>query len=486
MSSVRKLTPGTRTSIWIAILVIFAAAFFAANFDYPKYWNGSAEWLNGKQNIIAFPQFSEEYSLGLDLQGGVELVYKGVLEDIPEREKPEKMELLRSRIERRINALGVREPRVQLLEDKNRVIVGLAGIEDPDRAIKEIGETPFLQFKELRPEEEQVEILRSVTGPQGEPLIEEEQAQGFCQQPNQQLLELVRAQSAKDPCFKNTNLTGEFLEGASVTFQNQTNEPIISLRFNEEGAQLFEQVTERNTGKPLAIFLDDRLHQAPIVQQKIAGGQATITGFSDIERARTIARGLNDGALPVPIELIGQRRVSASLGEESLQSSLKAGIIALLAVVIFLIVVYRLSGLLSAFSLAVYIAFLVGIIKLIPITLTLAGIAGLILSIGMAVDANVLIFERLKEEVTEGKENLNLAIDRAFERAWPSIRDGNISTLLTAVILFWFATSFIKGFALVLGLGILVSLFSSMIVTRYLMKGISTGKLDKYKVIWTR
>ena len=236
---------------------------------------------------------------------------------------------------------------------------------------------------------------------------------------------------------------------------------------------------------------------APRVQQEISGGQAQITGFS-IEGAKILARNLNAGALPVPISLISHQSIGASLGEESLQKSLKAGIVGLIAIVLFMLVLYKLSGVIGVIALAIYLVLLLAIFKIIPVTLTLPGIAGLILSLGMAVDANVLVFERLREEMLKsdskdgepGKDgdgrNFLLILNRAYSRAWPSIRDGNVSTLLTCLILFWFSTSFIKGFALTLGIGILVSMFSVMIVTKYLMRFAGEGRFGKKIALWIR
>ncbi|NQU83965.1 MAG: protein translocase subunit SecD [Parcubacteria group bacterium] len=269
--------------------------------------------------------------------------------------------------------------------------------------------------------------------------------------------------------WKTTDLTGKQLKRAQIDFDPNTNETQVSLEFNDEGQKFFAEITERNVGKPVAIFLDGIPISIPTVQEPIRDGKAIITGTFDIEEAQILARRLNAGALPVPINLISQQSVGASLGQDSLEKSVKAGLIGFLLVIIFMIFYYRLPGLLAAMALILYGALILALFKLIPVTITLSGIAGFILSVGMAVDANVLIFERTKEELKRGKL-LGRAIDEGFRRAWPSIRDGNLTTLLSCVILFWFSESMVKGFALTLGIGILVSLFSALVVTKVLLK----------------
>lgn len=481
------LPQNQRMRVWLVTIAIVAVALSAAVIDYPRAWNSAAGFLNEKQNIVTAPTFELDYSLGLDLQGGIQLIYDADLSNVSESERSDALSALRDAIERRVNFLGVTEPVVQVQEgERPRLVVELAGIDDPDEAVRQIGQTPFLEFKELRPKEKQVEILTNASGPEGAPLFNEEQAQTFCDSTRPQSLSAILQITGEDPCFRPTNLTGQFLESANAVSHPQTGGIQISLQFNEEGSALFEEITERNTGEVLAIYLDGFPVSTPVVNQKITGGQATITGNFTIEEARDLARNLNAGALPVPISLVSQQRVGAALGASSLADSLQAGIAAVIAVLVFLIIVYRLSGVLAVLSLGVYISFVLALIKLIPITLTLAGIAGLILSIGMAVDANILIFERLREELADGSESVGRAVERAFDRAWPSIRDGNISTLLTAVILFWFTTSFVKGFALTLGLGITVSLFSAMVVTRYFMKIFLATRFGFRHKLWTR
>lgn len=269
--------------------------------------------------------------------------------------------------------------------------------------------------------------------------------------------------------WKNTKLTGKYLKRANVQFNPNDNSPEVGLQFDSEGADIFEDITERNMGEQVAIFLDGYIISAPTVNSKISGGQAVISGRFTPKEAKMLVQRLNAGALPVPIELVSQKTVGPSLGASSVNNSLKAGIWGIILVALFMIAVYRLPGLLAVISLAFYGILVLAVFKIWPgFTLTLSGMAGFILSIGMAVDANVLIFERFKEERKAGKDAVK-AIDMAFKRAWPSIRDGNVSTLITCFILIQFSTSVVKGFALTLALGVLISMFSAIVVTRNLL-----------------
>ncbi|MCK4553757.1 protein translocase subunit SecD [Candidatus Parcubacteria bacterium] len=266
-----------------------------------------------------------------------------------------------------------------------------------------------------------------------------------------------------------TELTGKNLKRASVQFNPNDNTPEVSLEFDDEGGKMFEEITGRNVGKSVAIFLDGYAISVPTVNEKITGGKAVISGNFNIKEAKLLAQRLNAGALPVPIDLINQQTVGASLGQESVNKSLTAGLAGLILVALFMVIFYRLPGLLAVFALAIYGILILAIFKLWPVTLTLSGIAGFILSIGMAVDANVLIFERFKEELRAGKPLAN-AIEEGFARAWPSIRDGNFSTLITCFILIQFSTSVVKGFAITLGLGIIISMFSAIVITKNFLR----------------
>ena len=374
------------------------------------------------------------FRFGLDLQGGVSLVYQADLSKISSQDYDEVMAGLRDVIERRVNLFGVTEPVVQTegRGEEGRLIVELAGIKDPNQAIQIIGQTPFLQFRETKENYQQA------------------------------------AEQNEDP-FQNTELTGKYLKKAQVGFDSVTNAPLIQLEFNDEGAKLFEEITARNVGKPLAIFLDYQLLQAPVVQEVISSGQAQISGSFTPQKARELVRALNAGALPVPITLISQQSVGPTLGQVSLEQSLRAGVAGFGFVILYMLIFYRLPGLVASLALLWYIAVVLAVFKLIPITLSLAGIGGFILSIGMAVDANILVFARMKEELRSQK-SFTAALEQGFSRAWPSIRDGNGTTLLVAFILFQFGSSFVKGFAVALSIGIIVSMISALMVTRVLLR----------------
>ncbi|HAI98270.1 TPA: protein translocase subunit SecD [Candidatus Peribacteria bacterium] len=276
--------------------------------------------------------------------------------------------------------------------------------------------------------------------------------------------------------WKDTELNGEHFRAAAVTLDQVSNLPIVQISFDEKGAQLFQELTKKNVGKRIAIFVGGEIVSAPTVQGEISGGVAVITGSKTFEEAKTLAQDLNTGAIPAPIYLSGQRTIEATLGAEALFASAKAAIIGIIAVMLYMILLYKLFGVLANIALGVYAAILLAIVKL-PllffshqyIVLTIAGVAGILLSIGMAVDANVLIFERTKEELKKGKL-LKTAVALGFQRAWPSIRDGNISTLITCAILFIIGTSIVRGFAITLSMGVVTSLFTAIIVTRWLVE----------------
>lgn len=288
---------------------------------------------------------------------------------------------------------------------------------------------------------------------------------------------LIKTREAAPPdIWMSTGLSGKELTKASVQFDPNSGFPQVNLTFNDQGKELFSQITSRNVGKPVAIFLDGAPISTPTVQQAITTGTAVITGNFTLPEARQLAQRLNSGALPVPIKLVSQQRVDASLGQKAVEKSLLAGLLGIALVALFMIGYYRLPGLLAVIALGVYSLLTLAIFKLWPVTLTLAGIAGYILSIGMAVDANVLIFERMREELRLGKP-LGQAIEEGFKRAWTSIRDSNVSSLITAAVLIWFGTSLVKGFAITLALGIFVSMFSAITITRTLLRLIAVSKI---------
>lgn len=389
--------------------------------------------------------------LGLDLQGGTQLVLETDMSQLPNEDKDNALDSAKEVIEKRVNLFGVSEAVVQSSKvgDSRRILVDLPGIKDMNQAQELVGKTALLEFRE-----------QNATA-----AAEATQSAFFI------------------PTFQNTNstgLTGKDLKKAQVTFSGSQQQITaggtadVSIEFNSEGAQKFAEITRRNVGKPLAIFLDEMPVTWPNVNQEILGGNAVITGNFTPESAKSLAVQLNAGALPVPIKVIEQRSIGASLGQESINKSLVAGLIGLMSVIIYMIAYYGVLGVIASIALIIYSLFTIAIFRtglflIPPITLTLAGIAGFILSIGMAVDANILIFERMKEEKRWGK-NAKQSLELGFKRAWSSIRDSNISSLITASILYGMGTGSIKGFAITLAIGVLVSMFTAITVTRTILR----------------
>ena len=394
-----------------------------------------------------------KFHLGLDLQGGTHLVYESDLSQIEDKDKDEALEGVRDIIERRVNAFGVSEPIVQTSQ-KNRLIVELAGIKDVNQAINMIGETPLLEFKEEMTEEEKNSLREQFK----EANIPEEYLPQFS--------------------YKSAGLGGKQLDRSDVIFNPNTGEPEVQLQFDSEGKDLFGEITSRNVGKKVAIYLDNIPISIPVVNEPITDGKAVISGNFSLEEAKTLVQRLNAGALPVPIKLISQQTVDASLGKDSIQKSVTAGLIGIILLALFMIIYYRLPGVVSVFALLVYSMIVLSLFKLIPITLTLSGIAGFILSIGMAVDANILISERIKEEIRKGKP-MTIAVEEGFARAWSSIFDSNVSTIITCIILAYFGTGMIEGFAITLGLGVILSMFSAIFATKTILKVVMMTKLRK-------
>ena len=381
------------------------------------------------------------------------------------------MDALRDVIERRKNLLGVSEPLVQVekTNDSNRLIVELPGVTDINQAVTLIGQTPLLEFKKERGDGQTQQI------------IEAQQKVVNSLQSGEVIDEITRTLSNQDP-FETTGLTGRYLKKSQLIFNPTTGEPIVLLSFNSEGKEMFAQITKENLNKSIAIYLDGIVITAPIVRDEIKDGKAEISGGFEADEAKTLVRDLNYGALPVPIELISTQSIGASLGEDVLNKGIMAGIYGLVLVALFLIIWYRALGLLAVLSLAFYVVIMLALFKMVPVTLTSAGIAGFILSIGMAVDANVLVFERIKEELRNGRD-IEDSVREGFSRAWLSIRDSNISSIITAIILFWFGTSLVEGFALTFGIGVMISMFTALTVTRTLLLAIAPkndGKVSRF------
>jgi len=495
--------------------------------------------------------------LGLDLQGGTHLVYQADLTHVDPAHYTDSLEGVRDVIERRVNAFGIAEPVVQTSKTGNdyKVIVDLAGIKDVSQAIKMIGETPTLDFRESsNPEDakltdgqkQEAQKRNAVKLEQAKKVLEEakkpnmdfpELAKQYSEDPSakenngdlgffkkgemasefeavafnsdfqkdQTWPELVKTEygyhivkktdekgdgdnkevrtshillateseeynqtlMAAEP-FKPTGLTGKQLERADIVFDPNTNEPQVSLTFNGEGKDLFKNITERNLGKRVPIYLDGEPITMPVIKAVISDGKAVISGDFALDEAKKLQQRLNEGALPVPITLVQQQTVGASLGQESLNRSIIAGLVGFLLVAFFMITIFRWPGLAATIALTIYTLLLISIFKILGVTLTLSGIAGLILSIGMAVDANVLIFSRIREELLSGKQKTT-AVSEGFRRAWPSIRDGNTSTIITCFVLIFFGTGMVKGFAIALVMGVFLSIFTAIFVTRTIL-----------------
>lgn len=424
---------------------------------------------------------AKPFHLGLDLSGGSHLVYEADVSGIAPGDVDDAMSSLREVIERRVNVFGVSEPVVQVEESsfsgetRHRLIVELPGVTDLSEALSTISETPELDFRIENDDPTARQVFE-----ESYTLAADELASGV---PWEKILEKYPVLSGEDLYIK-TSLTGRYLERARVQISQTSIGPSVSLQFNTEGTAIFRKLTEENVGKTIAIYLDGQLLSAPVVREAITVGQAEISGQFTVEEAKKLARDLNLGALPVPVELVSTDVIGASLGQDAWNSGITAGFFGLLAVCIFMIVWYRLPGVVATFSLIFYTALMLIIFKHLPVTLTSAGIAGFILSIGVAIDANILIFERLKEELRTGL-SASESIKNGFSRAWLSIRDSNFSGLISAAVLFWFGTSFIKGFALVMAIGIAVSMFSALTLTRTILLALAGPWSEKARFLFT-
>ena len=412
----------------IALVIGFLLAYFV--------WSTEAD-----------PLSSYRFKLGLDLAGGTELVYKADMSETPESERSDALAALQGVIERRVNLFGVAEPLVQTEQasalsgtTEDRLIVDLPGVTDINAAVAALGQTPTLEFR---------------------------------------LATTTKVGTTTEVAYVPTGLTGRYLSSAALGFGTGATSgitaPQVILNFNSDGATLFEKITSQNVGQTLAIFLDGQPISTPVIQEAIPGGQATISGHFTATEARDLVRNLNFGALPVPITLESSSAVGPTLGAIAISAGVKAGLIGFAIVALFMIAWYRLPGVVAVLALAEYLAFMLAVIKVIPVTLTASGIAGLIISVGMAVDANVLIFERTKEELRKG-ESPREAVHIGFARAWTAIRDGHLTMIISGVILFWLGTSIVQGFALVFVLGVLASFISAVSLSRVFLLAIVPEK----------
>jgi preprotein translocase subunit SecD len=437
-----------KTSPQIALLLVFALTLLCFLIDLPKvplkfsFKNIDINTNVGGYTINLFGgKFIRDLEVkqGLDIRGGVRVLLNADMSKTPSSERGSILESSKAVVERRINLFGISESTVttSVLKDGFRIVAEIPGITDPQKAVADLSKIAYLEFRQLKEGITQPNLLSD---------------------------------------FESTDLSGQDLKRSVVDFDPNSRKPVISLEFTESGAKKFESLTEKNINKPLAIFLDNDILSSPTVREKITGGKAVISGDFTVNEINSIVKLLNAGSLPVPLSVMSFENILPSIGLVSVQKSTIAGAIGLLIVMLFMATIYGRLGVLANIALVVYGIVTLAVYKLVPIVLTLPGIAGFILSIGMAVDSNILIFERIKEEVRMGKP-LKIALESGFGRAWDSIRDANLCTLITCFILFNpFGWSFlhtsgpIRGFALTLFLGIVVSLFTGIVVSRNLIR----------------
>jgi len=394
----------------------------------------------------------DQFTLGLDLKGGSHLVYQiDLSKKDPSQTDADVITAVKGKIERRVNAYGVTEPIIQTINNERGsfVLVQLPGVTDVDQAIKLVGQTAELDFREMELDASG-QLVRDETGKP----------------------KFTAIAKAKGSDGQERELTGKYLKpNAQVILNEQTNAPEVAFEFDSEGAVLFEQITQRNLQKPLGIYLDDEPISWPTVQSVIKE-KGVITGLK-LEEARTLAIQLNSGSLDVPLTIVERRDIGATLGEDSLKKSLQAGIIGAVMVIIFMIAYYRFSGLMACLALIVYVVLNLAIFKLIPVVLTLPGIAGFLVSVGMGVDGNVLVAERLKEELRRGR-TLGAAIEEGFRQSWSAIFDANVTVFIACAVLYWLGNTFgnflVLGFATTLFIGTALSMFTQVVVTRTFLR----------------
>jgi preprotein translocase subunit SecD len=441
-----------RRNLFLITIISALALIISAPKNYPVHFSLFGKEVNF---TISSPEIhltrpfifdrSLDLRLGLDLQGGTEVVLSADMSEIQAEDKSDALDSAREIIARRVDLYGVSEPSIKTIvtaDNDYRISVALPGVDNPDEALALIGQTATLDFRELP----------------------------------------TATNAATYADFTPTELSGKDLKKAYVDTDQQTGKLVVGIQFTDEGADKFATITERNVGQPLGIFLDGIPLTAPIVQQKIEGGSAVINGEYTLDEAKNLAITLNAGALPVPISIIKQSNVAPSLGATSVSKSIQAGLIGLASVALFMILLYGGLGFVADLGLVIYGLLTLAIYKLIPVTITLPGLAGFILSIGMAVDANILIFERMKEELRKG-HSWSDALELGFGRAWDSIKDANIATMITTFILFnpldWDflnTSGLVRGFALTLFLGVVISLFTGIFVTRNLLRAFTSNK----------
>jgi len=484
-----------RNSIWLVVIAVLAALaiwinldFFVPGYEHPTQVRNMLRWHGDElsQRRLGLRQ-------GLDLQGGLQVLLEAQGDDIT----PEKLNEAALIIQNRVDALGVTEPLVQT-QGEDKIVVELPGIDDPDLAVRTIGQTAQLEFVFAGENFLSPDTIISTTNPvrydqlpenrqrpflapadedpeswivsdeeaDGEDATVEEDADAAGEEEEDASDEEVRQET-----YYPTVIDGGMVRNASVGISSLTNEIVVNFQLDGEGGRLMRSFSQDHVGEIMPIVLDKSVISSPRLNDAI-GGEGMITGNFTQDEAETLAVQINSGSLPFKLETVGQTQIGATLGTESVRASVNGGLIGLFVVLLFMLFYYRWPGLLADVALILYALFTLAIFRLLPVTLTLAGIAGFVLSIGMAVDANILIFERMKEELRGGRR-VKRAIETGFQRAWPSIRDSNISTLITCAILFWFGNQFgasiVKGFAVTLALGVITSLFTAIVVTRTLL-----------------
>ncbi|MGC8782641.1 MAG: protein translocase subunit SecD [Anaerolineae bacterium] len=451
----------SRNSVVLGLIIFLAlfALYIAAPIQHWSGLTGLLVWQPPEARSL-------DFKLGLDLRGGTQVLLQA-RETAGQRFTAADMEAARVIVERRVNALGLTEPLVQL-QGENRIIVEMPGVNNPDQAVQTLKNTGQLEFVEMGPSANspypriQQGVYVRTTGNDRVPTPEELGKTEF---------------PYPDVVFK-TIMTGRDLKNATVVL-DQYGAPAIAFELTDSGAKIFAEYTSQHIGDILAIVLDNVVLSAPRIQSAIPEGRGEITGKFTRAEAESLAVQMRYGALPVPLDVVNRRTIGATLGADSVQASIRAGLIGLFTVLLFMIVYYRLPGLMAAFALVIYALLNLAIYKMIPITLTLPGITGFLLSTAMAVDANILIFERMKEELRWGRP-LRSALEAGFTRAWSSIFDSNFSTLITCAILIMFGRTFgaqaVLGFALNLAIGVLISMFTAVIVTRTFLRAIFQGE----------
>ncbi|MFN2284661.1 MAG: protein translocase subunit SecD [Anaerolineae bacterium] len=439
---------------FVLILLLTAVAI------YGVAWQQHPDWVT---NLLFWqPESSRnlDFQLGLDLQGGLQVL---LVADLPEGRtvSSQDMGLARDIVEKRVNALGLTEPVVQV-QGSERIVVEIPGIEDPAQAVDTIRETAMLEFvtPPAGATAETLYTLRSLQIPISTTYLMD-------------AAEIQAVSAMTDVMLFKTELTGGDLASAYVVRDPNTSEPLVAIEFKSEAASTFSDYTASHIGDSLCIVLDKLIISCPTISSAIPSGNATIEGSFTYDTASQLAVQLQYGALPIPLKIESYKAIGPSLGAISVEKSVRAGIVGLAVVFLFMLIYYRVNGLAADLALALYVLLNLLLYKLIPVTMTLPGIAGFLLSVGMAVDANILVFERMKEELRHGR-SLKRAAEAGFSRAWTSVRDSNLATLLTCVILFIFgnafAASLVKGFAITLALGTFINLFTAIVVTRTLIR----------------